>query len=118
MNKLTTLIFRITDLLAWVLIVASVLSVLVMPFSESEYYALKGVDTPWSIVCFKAVCNLLLAAGFYLYIKRKVIAFLLISLAFVSAAAVTASLFSIWVLLGILALFGIPWVLSAIFAKE
>jgi hypothetical protein len=118
MNKLIILIFRITDVLAWVLVVASVLSVLVMPFSEPEHYALKGMETPWDIIGVKAICNLLLAVGFYLYVKRKVIAFIFISLAFVGAAVVTNSLFSIWAMLGVLALFGLPWVLSAMDYKR
>lgn len=118
MNKLIDPLFKIADVLAWVFIMASILSVLLMPFAEPEYYALRGLDTPWSIVGAKVLCSLLVAVGFYLYVKRKAASFVFISMAFVGSAFATASLSVIWMLCCVLSLFSVPWILSFIEYKR
>mgnify|MGYP000315434609 CR=1 FL=1 len=118
MNKLIDPLFKIADVLAWVLVTASILSVLLMPFTEPDYYALRGLETQWGTIGIKAFCSLLVAIGFYLYIKRKIVSFFFISLAFVGSAFVTASLSVIWMLACVLALFSLPWVLSFIAYKR
>ncbi len=118
MNKSTTLLFKITDVLAWGLIAISLLSVVTAPFTGPSYYELKGEPVDWVAITAEIGLNICFAIGLFLHIKRKLICFLFIAVSFVGYALLTGNTFNYWLLLVLLFVFGLPWQLAKIQSKR
>ena len=115
----TTVLFIITDIVSWIMVLSCLLVALLLPF-EKEYIS------SWSqifqnretAIMLEVISTLIHGLGFYLLFKRKIVGFLLLILSGSAFLIVTKDNMVLYYLIGVFGLFGIPWSLSYFQAKS
>lgn len=113
-SKLTRNAFYIADIICWLFIVTAIVS-LIFTFIPPKItlWSFSGLSQNTNIV-LEFINTILNGLGFYLIIKRKVIGFVIVVLtaSLTLAAQKVFIIESIYILLSVLIVIGLPWFLS------
>ncbi len=110
---MTKILFRITDVLAWLLFAGSMLSAVTAPFILPEHLPLKGEDPTFLRISSEVFVYASSALGFFLLARRKLAGFIFLVISIIVFAIIKPQIYQLFSLLGILVIFGLPWVLGS-----
>lgn len=82
MEKVTKILFKIADALAYLFLMGALISMLLLPFSEEEYLyqAYKGWEPSWLGILFYAMNSIVMGIAAYLFLRRRIRAFTVLAI--------------------------------------
>ncbi|EAR61593.1 hypothetical protein MED92_13101 [Oceanospirillum sp. MED92] len=82
MKKVTTFLFKIADVLAFLFLIGGLISILHLPFSEVEhlYQAYKGWEPSWLGILFYAMNSIVMGIASYLFLRRRIRVFTVLAI--------------------------------------
>ena len=82
MEKVTKILFKIADVLAYLFLIGALISILLLPFSEVEhlYQTSKGWEPSWLGILLYAVNSIVMGIAGYLFLQRRIRVFTVLAI--------------------------------------